>query len=496
MKENFLFYLLVFLLILKGNTQEKVYQTNLNSDDKFFNKDQSFSVSNQTNDDLLLVFFRKNGIEGILLDENFEEKKKFSGDPLPSKYKNFAGYQVTDQQYSVILTNGNKNKFGILKFDAKTGSFEEKTLDFKLNDERFLDYVVHKNNLFFLTVVTGTSTLNIYTFDQDFIPTKKTYSLRIIEHPNRYRPDEKRTLFSMLNPLVGSIGEHDFLNYSKVYPNEPNSLESTYKEIKLYHSGENLILSVDSNIEILHLFTLDLKTLNLQYKSFPKLTEKEDYKKNNSLVYNNYLFFLSSSPRKFKFQIYNLETTSFIKEYSLSSDEIISFKNSPIIEENGAYSDYREMEKAKKFLRKISVGELAVSVHKKDNCYTILMGGVLEIMNSGGFGFPNMNSFGESINIKTPDGKTLNIPNLAYQPFARNYYSYNYSNRVTYIKCLFDNQFNHIDGEIPLTYFDSLKEFEEDLIKPKLINIFKHSNSTFYGYLDSDSGNYSLYKFE
>nr|BFF39220.1 hypothetical protein BACY1_10250 [Tenacibaculum mesophilum] len=150
--------------------------------------------------------------------------------------------------------------------------------------------------------------------------------------------------------------------------------------------------------------------------------------------------------------ILDLATGNFIKEYAASKDEEILFKNSPIIQKGGFYNGYRELEKTKKFLRKITTGKIGVSVIKNKNSYLFTIGGYVEQRSAapmmmagfGGIGGP-IASLG-SVNV-----------NLFFNPTMFAYNSFT-NTKSTQIECLFDTGFEHIkDTKIPRNIFDKIK---------------------------------------
>src|SRR5690606_40152917 len=70
----------------------------------------------------------------------------------------------------------------------------------------------------------------------------------------------------------------------------------------------------------------------------------------------------------------------------LKRDASISFKNTPIIQEGATavpFVNRRELEESSKYLRKITSGDLGITVLKQDNHFYITLGGYKEVNNSG-----------------------------------------------------------------------------------------------------------------
>ena len=150
--------------------------------------------------------------------------------------------------------------------------------------------------------------------------------------------------------------------------------------------------------------------------------------------------------------ILDYSTGNFIKEYAVNQDEEILFKNTPIIQKGGFYNGYRELEKTKKFLRKITAGKIGVSVIKNKNTYLLTLGGYVEQrtaapMMMGGFG---------GIGGAIASVGSVNV-NLFFNPTMFAYNSFT-NTKSTQIECLFDTNFDHIkDAEVPKNIFDKIK---------------------------------------
>ena len=85
-----------------------------------------------------------------------------------------------------------------------------------------------------------------------------------------------------------------------------------------------------------------------------------------------------------KFAVNTLDG-KLIKEFSINKEQPITIKNSPIIQEGVTALPFvtkRELEETKKYLRKISSGQLGLTVIEQDNAYYITLGGYKVTSNS------------------------------------------------------------------------------------------------------------------
>mgnify|MGYP000978014029 CR=1 FL=1 len=107
---------------------------------------------------------------------------------------------------------------------------------------------------------------------------------------------------------------------------------------------------------------------------------KSNQKKTNSFINDENIFLIASTDDELVFRTQNFESGTLVKEYVVNVNDTIAFKNSPIIQEGGAYDSYREMDKTKKFLRKITSGDVGVSVNSYANGYKI-EGAIVNVVN-------------------------------------------------------------------------------------------------------------------
>ncbi len=511
----------ILFFVSPTSSQEKVYETKnvfLKPNSK---KNESFALPDQKNGDLMLIMSGKNSVKGVLLDNSFNEKNNIDAEPLPSKYKNFIGYNVKDDIYSILFTNDKKSKYGALRFNNKKGTFLERKLDFKLKKELYVESIVYNNNTYLLTITKRTSDLNIYKFDSNFVPEKHTVSLKEVEFAKIPGSSIISTAFSLMTRNADSYG-NTVQNLSKIESHNPNIIEKTAKKVKLYQRNNIIIFSFDDNPEKTDLFYIDLDTFTIsRHKAYDKVSkERKKYKKHNSYLFDDKLFQIASSNEIMSFRILDLKTDRTLKEFIVKKMDSITFKNSAIIQEKKGKKSFgieigktkdslgikidkiREYEKTSKFLKNISVANLGIAVYNVDGLYNVVLGGTKEYITDKGLIIAAVLTGGAL--LASGDG-LYTIPNRADPTYTHfnstlgNYYSYNAvqnATKSTYINCLFDQNLKHVDGQVPLNTFDRIKDFEKTLDKPRAVNIFNYKNKIYYNYLDKDNGQFQLFKFE
>ena len=459
---------------------------------------QVIPIVNKKNDDISLFIVDATKVYGYILNSNFKITKQLSSDDRSRKYKILIGNSISeDNDYRVYFTNTKKDKFATINFSYNSNSSDFKEFTLKSKNEKFIQTAVIENKFYIISATKKTSILNIYSFDDDgnYVVTKVDFSKeRFINRVNK-----NATLYELLTITGGLYGTKSSVGVKKITENTPNSIEVASAFRKFYIREGKFVFSFDQNKSFSQLILVDIISFEKEVKRFKKpFNEIQSIsKKTNTYLNGDYLYAIASTPEKFTFTIQNFNSGELVKEYSTTVNDSITFKNTPIIQKGGMYDDYRELEKTKKFLRKITTGDIGVSIHKAHNKYQITLGGKIEIARGGSgmsIGMPMGTPGGFSIGA----GAIGNIGsvNIYFNPTFNNFNYYSQT-KSTYIKGLFDTDFNHVIGEIKDNAFDKIKGFEEkDHYFPKGKTVFKYKDYYILGNYFSGSKEYRLKKFE
>ncbi|WP_299258593.1 hypothetical protein [uncultured Aquimarina sp.] len=496
--KRYIILLSLLLIYFLSSAQEKVFELE-GGFLKFQSKKESYALPNQLTGDLMLLLEEGRQFHAHLLDSNYASISKITTKTIPSKYRYILGYNVDGNMYSIFFSDSWNTRFGAQTFNFETKTATNTFLDFKIKGEKYVESVVYNNKIHLITITKKSSDLNIYTFDKQFTPTKNIISLKELEYPKAGSRNNTINAYDLLLSDTGGM-TRSVIDIEKIEGSNPNVIETTSKENKLYQFNNQLIFSFDYSNKKTQLSFIDLETFEALIKSYDKPSETEEgYRKSNSYIFDNKLFQIASSNQKMKFTVLDLRIEEIIKEYKVTKEDTIRFKNSPIIQEGGGilpgFSEnrVREMEKTSKYLRKISSSDLGISVYKVDNEYNIVLGGTKEI--TTGNGYSAMNGFGGSFVVGSTIGSSTGAL-ISFNPTFYNYSSYT-TTKSTYINCLFDNNFDHIQGDIKKNGYDRLFEFEDNLnIKTKAVNIFLHKDRLHYGFFDPKKRIYELYSFK
>ncbi len=333
---------------------------------------------------------------------------------------------------------------------------------------------------------TKNDLLILREFTEDF--TFEEMSPFRLDNPNEdHKLLTNQFSFNAFDPFKTTI-----YGITKIDNNVPNTISHTSNKSKLYQKDDNIYITVEDEkskrtiLKILNLSDLKLITKTLKYPE----GKKENFKNFNSFIYGQYFFHIASSGDEMIFQVKSFDNL-IIKEFYVAKESTIEFKNSPIFQRGSTYSygsGKKNLNTTKQFLRKITSSNLGISVYQENNNYQITFGSSEVIFNSGRLS--NFQSRGTTFN--TPGGSVF-VP--SYSPTFSSFNSYGRSKDV-FTNGLFDNTFNHIEGEVlENNIFDRIKEFQDELKWDTAEDVFIHNGTTYFSYWNTREQTYFLLQF-
>ncbi|MCB0473944.1 MAG: hypothetical protein KDC56_12865 [Flavobacteriaceae bacterium] len=487
------FFLLGTSILLNAQQELTSFRIGMKKSNAFI--EDVVPIINQSDGTISLFLIDSKNVYGYLLNDQF---KLIDSLNLENKNKNYAsiiGYCMSkDKDYSLLLTDNFTNKFAIVTFSYSGHQSTLNDLDLDFKNEVYIQSINHNNKIYLFTVTKKSSIINIYSIDNKGLTSKKTLNFnnkKFIDFKNK-----EVTLYQLLlpnnsilkgKPLIGS--SKDRAQIVKINNDIINPIDITSSLSKFYVQNNTAFLTFDENKDFTQLISIDLSSFennSLQIKK-PFFDIEENHKKTNSFLLDNNIFMISSTKDAVTFVVKDIKDNAQIAQFTSLKKDTIDFKNSPIIQVGGYYDKYREFENTQKFLRKIFFGDVGISAYKSDNTYQVFIGGKVDY-NAGGAGMV----MGTSISSR-PSWSGTESYNPTY--FAYNLYAGTLS---TYVKCLFDTSFNHLDGEIKPNIYDQIKEYKEiQKTTPNAKTIFKYKDFYILGsYFPWPHQVYRLRKFE
>lgn len=492
---------LILFTVISAHAQHEVINLPIGYDSIYFSNKESIAISNDGTGDLLIFVEDQNKSIAILFDKDFGIRSEIILESLPRTFKDFIGHQInSDNSYSIFFTNKNKKKYGELHldFNAKTAAVNE--LDFKFKGETYVEAITVKGNFYMFSAVKNANTINFYTFKDTNFKKKKALSFDFLEGKS-LNGFTKKAYHHLVSKNFGSTG-----SLTKIDHEVPNTIDITSKPNKLYVVSDTLIFTFDHRQEATDIAKITLPDLNFETAIFKQMEiAQKEFTNHNSYLFDNKLFQIKVSAYEMKFGVKDFNTKAILKEIFLQKDDSITFKNTPIIQKGPGWllpgaTQTRKLEATSKFLRKVSKGKTGISVTKQDTNYKITLGSEVEIARGAG-GFGAMPGFG-GVPIAS-----FGAISMSFNPTFFAYGGYSDS-KSTHIDCLFDENFQHIQGKVKDNIFDNIKTYEDDLSKsnskkitvegdiydddfndsdfkntPKLKNVFKHNNTLYLSFV-------------
>ncbi|MEW7289214.1 hypothetical protein [Aquimarina sp. 2304DJ70-9] len=453
-------------------------------------------VNNQSNELSLFIADRKK----IFLkkyDQEFKilEEQSFNR-PKSNLKKIIEAAWSAENQYIFLLSNSSNKRFELLKIDAQEKNVKSIQDYLNFNDDEYLLAFKNKNQIYVMTIGKNKSNLNIHKINTNGSLEKIKYNLSNEEFFDK--KSKKVSLYeallyqkenNVINPGLSDIIGSKHLELEYIESNIPNSIEKASKKSKLFVEDDKIMLLLDQSNLYSQIITLDLNSSNFKIDNIKKAI-LSDYgvTKTNSFISKNQLYQLVASKENMQFMVTDISTKESIKEIHITQKDSITFKNTPIIQEGGTYDNYREMEKTAKFLRKLALGSVGVSIYHSNGNVQVTLGSIKD--------YPPVRVYDNftQVGFTSVPGST-SVPYTFAPPVFYSYYSYAGS-KSTHIKCLFDENWTHIPGEMPTNGFDDIKETKKQILDENTETIFKFGNHLIYGYYYPKQRKYFLKKFD
>lgn len=420
------------------------------------------------------VFFKvKKEYICYLLNEKQEVFKTLKIESVPQNFDVLTGSAYNAQKFTLYFSNDSKSKHGCISVDFDNGSykiFEELNIDFK--KERFISYVENSNNFYALTTVKNSSLLNLYHFDLE----GKINSMQFDLSNETFETDNELPI--TLDALL--FGKHSDGTVETIDTSIPNTLESTAALTKVYMNDNVIKLTNNTFQRFTYLIKLDVKGNTTKLSKIEnKKFEKRNLRTNsNSFVLNTLFFDVYSDTNEIILNVLDTDSDAIIKNFHIKAGDSIPFKNTPFIHEVVNTNSYRELEKTARFIRKVNSSNIGISAYPYKDYYILTLGASEKIQS------------GELAIIGGVLGGMIGA--AVFSAFD----SYNRT-QSTRIECIFDQQFNHVEGDIPKNGFDLIQAYikEKTLKRAKLQTVFKYHDKYIWGYYHSAGKYYSFYQF-
>jgi hypothetical protein len=444
----------------------------------------------QSNDSLLhTLFIDKKSLIKLDYDIYLQVSKETEIElPKRRKFSEVIGQAVTDKDLVHIYhANRRKNEFAILEINPQSNTAELLEIDLVLKKQTFLHGLTYKSQFYILSI-----DLDAQLILYEFKGTEYTSSSFDASHL-KYAPDEMAYTYLINKALKsGSQGSIGVSQLEILEENLPNSIELVSTEGKLIQRDDKLYLIVDLDDRRTDVIEISLTDKTMNITSFDQPYEDFDLTgtvKSNSYLHEDKLYQVMVSQDKMIMSIKDFASKQEIKRFEVyRNDEEISFSNTVITQLGGAYEDYRELSKTKQLLRKMVHSFPGISVHKLDNQLEITVGGSKEVQGD----------IGSALILGALSGAVIaggggSYMEIGYNPYFNSYVS-GINSKSVYIIGLFNEDLNHMIGEVRTNIWDNIDGFA-NYLDPYQEDITLYKGDIYYSYYNRDSSTYHLVRF-
>lgn len=438
-----------------------------------------FQIVEENKKQVSLFFTAKVNTLAIRFDENFNVIDSLKTEKPSKEYSDIVGYSLSGEKYYTYWSSSNGKELMTQCFDFESKKVTSSSLSLTLEKEKIIKKITVNNVFYMISIIKNTGILNFYII-KDGILDKKSIDLTSKRFLNK--SDQVATLWDLISSSTNFEPPYSF---QTIATETPASLAFSANKHKVYVIDNKLLFTLDDNSRFTQTITVNLNDFTVTTKMFvqPAFEGTNSFSlDSNSFFLNDKLIQIKNSSDYMKIVIKDMEDQQ-IKDFLINNQEI-SFKNSDIYQENGSARSQRILDKSSQLIRKISGNNPAISLYENNQKIYMIIGGVSNIQQNNAIMFGAMYGVtGALIGMALSSNYSLNNLN-------------SYSQRkVVYINCLFDKDFNHLNGEIKKTAFDEVRLFSEgksEFVAPVL---FKLNSNLYYGGNDMNSGNYTFYKF-
>lgn len=444
-------------------------------------KNDVFQVVEENKKQVSLFFNDRYRVRTVRLDENFSVIDSLSSERPSKDYDDIIGYSISENKYYSYWSSSNNKEIASQCFDFEGKQVSLNTFKLEFVKEKPIKKITVNNIFYLITIIKNTSLLNFYSFNDGKME-KKTVDLSSKNFVSY--ASQKTNLWEILT----EVSDFDpSLSIQSINEETPPSLALSANRRKVYTRDNTLIFTFDNNKGFTQFLSIDLTDFSFTLKSYaqPYIEQSEfDQIQSNSFLVKNRIVQVKLNTNVLHISIKDFEGNE-LKTFSAFADKEIDFKNSEIIQENGSIRNTRILDKSNQLLRKITNLNPSISCYSYNDTIYLTIGGVSLVQNNNAVMYGAMLGGLTGALIGAAISSNYSVNNLN-----------SYTNRkVVYINCMFDQEFNHINGEVKKLAFDELRAFSEQKADLECKTVFKMNSKLYFGGYFSTTKSYSFYSF-
>jgi hypothetical protein len=466
MKKSLLILLLTYNSTLFSQTILTSYPLDLKKSEE---NSQILNAENTVTHDVFAFIVNKRNLTILKYNSALFLTDQYTGLLLNLDNKSIIGYSFSeDRNPTLYWASTNFNEIIVIEYFLENKTF--KALKFRFpSSNQYVIKPFQKNNLFYiLTKELSEQTLTLYSF-KNGIAEEKIFDFSGFLFQN------KNTQKTTFNTIIEGfpIEKMEVDNYNPLF-------KSTQKS-KIYMLDQRIILTLDHNPKKTQVFDLTLENDTIIEKNFAQPIPKKASRSSNSFFHENKIFQVNANAEELLFDVKDYDSGLSLKNISVSKNDTIRFKNSPLLiqSERGRA---KELSKTKKFLQHLSNLDIGVSVFKNKKNTLITFGGTPKNDFTAYYSSNNLGFDQQDDEYR--------------QLFPQNNFSQNIYTETVFFESSWDKNFEFNNQEPQPLAIDNISDFLSQHEEVTLENTIKFKDYYILGYYDTTTKEYVMRKFK
>jgi hypothetical protein len=430
-----------------------------------------YSIKTDSPQQRLLFLFSADSIRMLIFDHPGIISREFYVNRF--LYDNFLGASKDGDRVYLFLRH--RQPEGLLNyvFNLKAQTVDQSFVPFETGEEKMIGSLGSGGRFVFLTADRKKSQFILYIWQNE-----ESYDTLNFPFKNN-KVGDQLSFATLIEPET---------NMAKVYSEGESGVIIASKPNKLYLVGDSVYFIMNNNDGVASIYGFDIANKKSFYR---EISPNNIYKSGDKSIKNNYvdnsflkddnLYFVSATYNNLDISISDFNTGKLLKDFTCTKTDLISFKNTPILEEgSSALLEYtepgstkpKETEKTSQLLKKMVNSKSSIEAINDSGGISIAVGSYNNVV-AGGYMTPNTSGFSSSWEPRTTWVNS------------------------THFKMLIDSKnFEHIDGRMKQSLNVRIEEYLKGIEVPKNgKTIFNIEGNHYVSYYDNKKRSLVLIKF-
>ena len=458
MKKLFLIFCVFYNAVAVSQTVLNSFSLNLNRPQE---NGQSLNAEDVKTNDIYVFAADDKYINILKYNKSLFLRNQFTDSIKFAANRSLIGHSIADDGNPILYwASENLRNIRIIKYYLETKSIKALNFEMPPANEYLITTFQKNNNFYMLSKETNQQHLLLYEFNNGKAEVKM-FDLSGIKFQN-----EKGQ----------NLAFNTILRYYPIEKMDAESfptLDKTASKSKMYVSDDRILLTFDYGLKKTQVLDLNLANATVTERTFDQPFSKAPSKTSNSFFYENKLLQIKVNNEELLLDIKDFDSGKTLKSLTVSKNDTISFKNSPLFVQ---ISDKKpqEIKTTAKFLKQLSGLNAGISAFKNRENIFLSIGGFAEYQVSN-YSYGQTNFFGE---------------------FENDFGYSEYSSKMAYFDSMLNSnlEFVYNKQSEPLA-IDNIFYYLSINKNITLQNILKLKDYYILGYYDSSSKQYIMRKF-